>query len=102
METMSQVDKPFAKNKAPRTGSFADYLSRLIRAREFTLVMLIIVMGIALHLITGGFFSHFNLVEAINTGKFFRTANINAMTLGFSTSAIMIFGMTTALASGGF
>jgi ribose transport system permease protein len=74
----------------------------LIRAREFTLVVIIIIMGISLHLITGDFFVHFNLVEAINTGKFFRTLNINAMSLGFATSAIIVFGMTAALASGGF
>ena len=63
------------------------FLSRLIRAREFALVAMIIVMGVALHLITG---------------KFFNPVNIRALTLGFATSAIIVVGMTAALVSGGF
>lgn len=60
---------------------------RLLRAREATLVSLIILIGLALQLITG---------------RFLTTPNLNAISLGFATSAIMVFGMTAALASGGF
>lgn len=52
-----------------------------------TLVILILVVGIILQLITG---------------RFFTFANLNAIALGFSTSAIMVLGMTAALVSGGF
>ncbi len=65
----------------------SNMLSRLLRAREFFLVAMIVVIGIVLHLITG---------------RFFTTPNLNAISLGFATSAIMIFGMTAALVSGGF
>lgn len=65
----------------------SNFLSRLFRAREFSLVGMIIVIGLALHLITG---------------RFFTTPNLNAISLGFATSAIMVFGMTAALVSGGF
>lgn len=88
--------------KLKRTNPVSDFFSRLFRAREFTLVVIIIIMAVMLHLITGGFFVHYNLNEALSTGKFFRTVNINAMMLGFATSAIIVFGMTAALASGGF
>lgn len=62
-------------------------LSRLMRIREFTLIVMIVLIGVALQLITG---------------RFFTTANLNAITLGFATSAIIVFGMTAALVSGGF
>jgi ribose transport system permease protein len=62
-------------------------LARLLQTREMTLVALIIVVGIVLH---------------IATGRFFTFANMNAIALGFATSAIMILGMTAALVSGGF
>jgi ribose transport system permease protein len=68
---------------APR----ASLLARLIRAREAALIFMIILIGLALQL---------------TTGKFLTTANLNAITLGFSTSAIIVFGMTAALVSGGF
>ena len=90
------------KTKRMDSGQAPNFFSRLIRAREITLVIIIIVMAISLHLITGGFFDHFNLGIAMSEGKFFRQVNINAMMLGFSTSAIIVFGMTAALASGGF
>ncbi|MFN8564998.1 MAG: hypothetical protein U0703_25995 [Anaerolineae bacterium] len=61
-------------------------MTRLLRAREATLVILIILIGLALQLITG---------------RFLTTPNLNAISLGFATSAIMVFGMTAALASGG-
>jgi len=60
---------------------------RLVRAREFALVLMIVLIGVALQLITG---------------RFFTTPNLNAMSLGFATSAIIVFGMTAALVSGGF
>ncbi|MBN2469239.1 MAG: ABC transporter permease [Anaerolineae bacterium] len=71
---------------APRatTGSL---LQRLIRFREFTLIVMIIVVGLLLHL---------------QTGRFFSAGNVNAILMGFSASAIMMVGMTAALVSGGF
>lgn len=68
-------------------GSLYAGLQRLLRAREAMLVLLIVLIGITLHLITG---------------RFFTTPNLNAISLGFATSAVMIFGMTAALVSGGF
>lgn len=59
----------------------------ILRVREFTLVAMIVLIGIALQVITG---------------RFFTVPNLNAISLGFATSAIMIFGMTAALVSGGF
>jgi ribose transport system permease protein len=69
------------------TESLRAWLQRLFRAREAMLVVLIILIGIGLHLMTG---------------RFFTTPNLNAISLGFATSAVMIFGMTAALVSGGF
>lgn len=69
------------------TRSLRAGLHRLFRAREAMLVLLIIIIGLALHVITG---------------RFFTTPNLNAISLGFATSAVMIFGMTAALVSGGF
>jgi ribose transport system permease protein len=63
------------------------YLIRMMRAREAALVGMIIAIAIVLQLITG---------------RFFTAPNLNAMTLGFATSAIIVFGMTAALVSGGF
>jgi ribose transport system permease protein len=71
---------------APPTTS-PNFLARMARAREFTLVAMIVAIGLALHLITG---------------RFFTTPNLNAISLGFATSAVMVFGMTAALVSGGF
>lgn len=67
--------------------STPSFLARLVRAREFTLVAMIVVIGAALQLITG---------------RFFTTPNLSAISLGFATSAIIVFGMTAALVSGGF
>lgn len=64
-----------------------NFWARLLQTREMTLVILILVVGIILQLITG---------------RFFTFANLNAIALGFSTSAIMVLGMTAALVSGGF
>ncbi len=79
---------PMHETKPKRSpASTLSVLSYLIRVREFTLVAMIVLIGIALHLITG---------------RFFTTPNLNAISLGFATSAIMVFGMTAALVSGGF
>ena len=59
---------------------------RITRVREFALVLMIVVIAAALHLITG---------------KFFTVPNLNAISLGIATSAIIVFGMTAALVSGG-
>lgn len=75
------------QNTAPSSQSALVFLMRLMRAREATLVVMIIAIGIALQLITG---------------RFFTVPNLNAISLGFATSAIMVFGMTAALVSGGF
>ncbi|MBC7811616.1 MAG: ABC transporter permease [Burkholderiales bacterium] len=63
------------------------FIARLLRVREFALIVMILVIGGGLHLITG---------------RFFTTPNLNAISLGFATSAIIVFGMTAALVSGGF
>ena len=62
-------------------------LSRFLRAREFALIFMIVLIAVVLQL---------------HTGRFFTTPNLNAISLGFATSAIMVFGMTAALVSGGF
>jgi ribose transport system permease protein len=79
-----------------------DFLSRLIRVREFTLVVLILLIALALQLYTGDLFVHFNPVRALSEGNFFTGVNLRAISLGFATSAIIVFGMTAALVSGGF
>ncbi|MBZ0282251.1 MAG: ABC transporter permease [Anaerolineae bacterium] len=85
METSTPLSTPLSNQEMTTRSS--NMLSRLLRAREFFLVAMIVVIGIVLHLITG---------------RFFTTPNLNAISLGFATSAIMIFGMTAALVSGGF
>lgn len=67
--------------------SAAGLLGRLFRIREFSLLVMILGIGLALQLITGNFFT---------------TPNMNAISLGFATSAIIVVGMTAALVSGGF
>ena len=62
-------------------------LMRLLRLRELTLIAMIVVIG---------------LILQSATGRFLTTANLNAITLGFATSAIIVVGMTAALVSGGF
>ncbi|HLU11637.1 MAG TPA: ABC transporter permease [Oceanobacillus sp.] len=59
----------------------------MARQREFTLIVMIVMIGLALQLITG---------------RFFTVPNLNAILLGFATSAIIVVGMTGALVSGGF
>jgi ribose/xylose/arabinose/galactoside ABC-type transport system permease subunit len=81
---------------------FIDFLGRLIRAREFTLVVLIVLIALVLQLYTGDLFIHFNPLRALNEGNFFTGLNLRAISLGFATSAIIVFGMTAALVSGGF
>jgi ribose transport system permease protein len=70
-----------------RGGAPADLLGRLLRLREFALIVMIVLIGLVLH---GA------------TGRFLTTANLNAIMLGFATSAIIVVGMTSALVSGGF
>lgn len=60
---------------------------RLMRIREFSLILIIVIIGLGLQLITG---------------RFFTVPNLNAISLGFATSAIIVAGMTAALVSGGF
>ncbi|MBI5669728.1 MAG: ABC transporter permease [Chloroflexi bacterium] len=67
--------------------TFQSVLLRLLRFREFALIFLIILIG---------------LVLQAATGRFLTTANLNAIMLGFATSAIIVVGMTAALVSGGF
>ncbi|MEP7290246.1 MAG: ABC transporter permease [Chloroflexota bacterium] len=64
-----------------------NFLLRLTRVREFALIILILLIAAILQ---------------ITTGRFITTPNLNATSLGFATSAIMVFGMTAALVSGGF
>jgi ribose transport system permease protein len=64
-----------------------NFLGRLLRMREFALIVMIILIGVTLHAITG---------------RFFTVPNLNAISLGFATSAIIVVGMTAALVSGGF
>jgi ribose transport system permease protein len=65
----------------------SNLLRRLTSVREFALVLMIVVVAAVLH---------------TATGKFFTVPNLNAISLGIATSAIIVFGMTTALVSGGF
>jgi ribose transport system permease protein len=68
-------------------GSTPGFFARLVRVREFALVVMIVLIGVALQIITQ---------------RFFTVPNLNAISLGFATSAIIVFGMTAALVSGGF
>lgn len=83
MEATKAKDMPSRSSIHPVVA----FLLRLGRAREFTLIGMIIIVGIVLQLVTQ---------------RFFTTANLNAISLGFATSAIIVFGMTAALVSGGF
>lgn len=68
-------------------GSPRRFLARLVRVREFTLIAMIIVIGIVLQLITG---------------RFLTVPNLTPILLGIATSSIIVVGMTGALVSGGF
>ena len=81
-----QVSTVSERNR-PAQNSFIDFLKRLLRVREFALIVMIVAIGLALQLLTG---------------RFLTTANLNAIMLGFATSAIIVVGMTSALVSGGF
>ena len=76
-----------ARSIPTNSSSSSMMLNRLFRVREFALVAMIIVAA---------------LILQVSTGRFFTSANINAITLGFATSAIIMVGMTGALVSGGF
>jgi len=82
---MSKVDAAATAGAGSR--STAGFLQRMLRFREFTLIVMIILVGLLLE---------------FQTGRFFSSANINAILMGFSASAIMMVGMTGALVSGGF
>jgi ribose transport system permease protein len=84
MQNATSLNK---KPAARSSGSPRNFVTRLLRAREFTLVAMIVLIGVALQLITG---------------RFFTIPNLNAISLGFATSAIIVVGMTAALVSGGF
>ncbi len=62
-------------------------IGRLLRVRELALVAMIIITALVLH---------------ASTGRFLTTPNLNAIMLGFATSAVIMVGMTAALVSGGF
>ncbi|MBL8117226.1 MAG: ABC transporter permease [Anaerolineae bacterium] len=85
METTPSAPHTTTSQDTPNANS--NFLLRLLRAREATLIIMIVLIGIALQLITG---------------KFLTTPNLNAISLGFATSAIIVVGMTAALVSGGF
>lgn len=78
---------PMSQTPAQVVSLVPNLLSRLLRVRELALIVLIVLIGLILHLVTG---------------RFFTTPNLNAISLGFATSAIIVFGMTAALVSGGF
>lgn len=82
---MSKVDAA-AAGRAGYDG-VAGFLQRMLRFREFTLIVMIVLVGLLLEW---------------QTGRFLSSANINAILMGFSASAIMMVGMTAALVSGGF
>jgi len=82
---MSKVDAAATAGAGSR--STVGFLQRMLRFREFTLIVMIILVGLLLE---------------FQTGRFFSSANINAILMGFSASAIMMVGMTGALVSGGF
>lgn len=71
----------------PRSTNTPNFFGRLLRMREFALVVMIVLIGLGLHGITG---------------RFLTVPNLNAISLGFATSAIIVVGMTAALVSGGF
>lgn len=68
-------------------GTLLNALKQVVRAREFFLVLLILLIGIALEL---------------QTGHFLTARNMRAIALGFSAQAIMSVGMVAALVAGGF
>lgn len=123
METTTLMRKPLMERFSLKniTGSLLQLLLQIARAREFSLVIMLILIGCGLHLYTGEFFNSFGkemeraakngrliseldsrLSYAIDEGRFFTEANLRAVGLGFAASAIMVFGMTAALVSGGF
>ncbi len=85
MASESIQNNPIKKKN--ESNPFVDFLMQLLKAREFALVAMIVIIALGLELYTG---------------RFFTPLNINAISLGFSTSAVMVFGMTMALVSGGF
>ncbi len=83
----ARASKTVSSDAAIERASYLQLILRLLRAREAALILMIILIGVLLQIITG---------------KFLTTPNLNAISLGFATSAIIVFGMTAALVSGGF
>src|SRR4051794_40286236 len=81
------TSKTIAPDSVAQSLSYPQLILRLFRAREAALILMIMLIGVLLQIITG---------------KFLTTPNLNAISLGFATSAIIVFGMTAALVSGGF
>lgn len=126
MESSTLLNKSFFKERFSRqaiTRGIKRVLLQVVQAREFFLILLLILIGCFLHLYSGGFLSNFKgamevaikkgqlftylevtsrFLTSIDNGRFFTEANLRAVGLGFSTSAIIVFGMTAALVSGGF
>lgn len=83
----SESVKKVSAQKNNMARPLINFLTQLVKVREFALVAMIILIAVGLELYTG---------------RFFTTVNLNAISLGFSTSAVIVFGMTMALVSGGF
>jgi ribose transport system permease protein len=90
MET-TQLSSNSPETNSLSRSSFVDTLTNfalnLLRMREFALIIMIVCVGVGLELYTG---------------RFATVRNVNAISLGIATSAIIVFGMTAALVSGGF
>jgi len=87
METIQTQSTSNHLSQKTFTETVVDFVMSLVRMREFALVVMILCIGIGLELYTG---------------RFATIRNINAISLGIATSAIIVFGMTAALVSGGF
>lgn len=84
------MQKTVSEKTAPPTigaGSLLNVVKQVVRAREFFLVLLIVLIAIVLEL---------------QTGHFVSARNLRAIALGFSAQAIMSVGMVAALVAGGF
>lgn len=82
-----QVSNSSELRPEARNSTIPGFFGRLLRMREFALIVMILVIGLGLHAVTG---------------RFLTVPNLNAISLGFATSAIIVVGMTGALISGGF
>lgn len=87
IQTPSIFSEPNPFSRKSFATSIIDFVLSLVRMREFALILMIICVAVGLELYTG---------------RFATVRNINAISLGIATSAIIVFGMTAALVSGGF